>query len=693
MAKISFKLSDQRLNTGGTPGQLSAPMLGGGSGSGRGIHAPEIRPVQADAATLPSRQKNVPLIDPQVLHRTAGIMIDATMRFNDRVAETEAEDALLRANSAAADFFLGVDSEGKSIGYGSKMGKEAVDSYGEYSSGIDTIYEQHLPAGDLARAKYLNKAMQYRERARNVGADHRVKQQEVYEGGQRYARAQQVLDDFQTYGEAIFHPGPDGLSQFERALQGYPTVEEADKVRSGMYADIVGSMLAKADDVDATAELGKLTVIKNFNDRYSVLNSPFKRGDVENAINSSMVAAQKRQKYEYKENMAKLRAADNAQAPVAMFSSLQQGDMKGVFNTLEGLKRGYQAGEEDQYETDAGQAMKEMVRTGFFVGKKNTVQLEEQINTLSRLATEQGTPLSSHLEYAAKSALEELKGTERASKARDQRVAYNTVLLSGYDEDGNFDIEKAKKAAESANLDTNSRVKLQNRFVIEQRRKTTADLKKATTLQDIQFAAVKLDLESDGTDGRSVEEFQEEMEAKVALGDLTEKQALNATSAFVKTMRREEREGLADPDMKLIRGEVKALSRAGAFTGKTSDKPENVLLNKQAAARLIRNAEAWRRANPKADLQGWWTDRQKEMQETTFFGNPDPMDFSKQGIPSFENRPVQQTNEQTELEKKAFPLPSKAIERMKANGTYDTYLKASPKQQEQFFNKYVKGKF
>lgn len=697
MARISFKLSDQKLNTGGAPGQLSAPMLGGGSGSGRGINPPDIRAPQADPATLPNRQKNVPLIDPQVLNHTANVMIDATMRFADRQADAEAEDALLRANSAANDMFAGVDKDGNGIGYGHKIGKDAIDTYEDFSKGIDAVYEHYMPAGDLARSKYLNKAFQYRERARNAGADHRVKQQEVYEGGQRYARAQQLVEDFQTYGETVFQPGPDGLSQFEKALQGYKTPEEMDQVRSSLYKNIVNTMLAKVDDADATKELGKLKLVKDFNDRYSTFNSPLKRADVDTVINSGIVAAQKRMKYEYKENMAKLRASDLAQAPTAMFSSIQNGDMKGVLSTLDTMKRGYSQEDADQYETDAGQAMKEMVRTAFFVGNRNTAQIEEQLNALSSMATEQGTPLSPHLEYSAKVALEELKGTERAMKTRENKVAYNSVLLGAYDENGVFDIQKAKELAGKTNLDTMYKVKLQERLNLEQRRKATADLKRSTGVQDIQFAALKLGLEVDGTAGRTIEEFQEEMEAKVQLGEISEKQALSATSEFVKTVRREEKEGMSDPDLKLIREEIKGYAQAKMFTGKQSDNPENVLLNKQAAARLIRNVEAWRRANPKGDLQGYWSQQLEGMKKTSFFGSES---LSGQGIPTFENSqasrfqpqstPEEDNEQMAELEKTALPLPPDIVARLKSKGNYMKYLQYTPKQQQAFIDKYVK---
>jgi len=698
MARISFKLSDQRLNTGGSPGQLSAPQLGGGSGSGRGIHAPEIRAPQADAAVLPSRQKDVPLIDPQVLNHTANVLIDASMRFNDRQAEAEAEDALLRANSAANELFAGVDQDGNATGYGHKIGKDAIDTYEDFSKGIDATYEQFLPAGDLARSKYLNKAMQYRERARNAGADHRVKQQEVYEGGQRYARGQQLIEDFQTYGETVFQPGPDGLSQFEKALQGYKTPEEMEQVRSALYKNIVNTMLSKVDDVDATNELGKLKLVKDFNDRYATMNSPFKRAEVDTVINNGIVAAQRRQKSEYKENMAKVRAVDLANAPSQMFSAMSEGNMTGVLNTLQTMKRGYAVEDADNYVVDAGQAMQEMVQVAFDNGK-NTYQIEENLNVLDQKMTERGVENQEYLMSKAKRTLRSLQGTERAMKATGSKAAYNTVLNGAFDENGNFDVEKAKKLGEQANLETGYQVKLKRLIDTHVRRQRTAKLKVDTEVQKLNLGEINIALELEGTKGLETEEFIEEMNAQAELGRISELGANKAIMNFAKTKKREEREAIANPEVVAIRQKINGYVQAKLFTGKSSDSAENVLANKEVGIQLVRDLNSWVKSNPQGDVRAYWAQREKEMADTGWFGKGVD-NFSNHGLPTFKN-PAPETPQPAaavdsariaELEKKALPLPDahKAWLNSK-NGRYERYLNLPKEEQQKFINDFKGG--
>jgi len=191
----SFKLSTQRLNTGGQGGQLQAPMFSGAAAAS--FRAAKVNPNAGHVRFAPMP---VPQIQPDPTLESAISLADTFTKAAFRVREMEetstADQAVLGANNKFREAFYGTE---EAKGYGATQGQEAVESYSAFNDRMSGIMHGALGnMSDSVKAKALTRMNASRNAYLNKGAMHKASQLNVWNSNLQQAKAEAVKRDIIT---------------------------------------------------------------------------------------------------------------------------------------------------------------------------------------------------------------------------------------------------------------------------------------------------------------------------------------------------------------------------------------------------------------------------------------------------------------------------------------------------------------
>lgn len=170
MPSIQYQQSTQRLNTGGSPGQIQPSALNAGAAAG-------LRSVQIRGRDVVYEPYPIPDIVEDVtsksIQKLGATLTDAAVKFRDREDTAHANEVVLETDTAMKKL---------AVEFMSKNGKEATDAHSAYVAKLSSITDQQLnKLNPAARQKAALRIQSLHDTFAVEGAAHRVKQQQLRE--------------------------------------------------------------------------------------------------------------------------------------------------------------------------------------------------------------------------------------------------------------------------------------------------------------------------------------------------------------------------------------------------------------------------------------------------------------------------------------------------------------------------------
>lgn len=583
-----------RLQGGATPRGLD---VNGIRGVETTVKEPTLVARMIQARTLETPKQKVPLLRPEVVQAGLDHILDNAVRYADKQSELEANDALLRATKDADDLYLKVDEEGKSSGFKTLSGKDAATGYSEYESAIKSVFEKYTPESDAAKQKYLTKSFQYIERSRKAGADHAVKQQQVYQEGQNFVEFQRLISNANTYGaESVFSSGPNGEPpQFEQALRNYSNPEEEHKAREEAYKNIMEAELAKQRGMSPADFLNGVQSVASLNDKYRMFNTPQGNSVVMTKLDNLARAAVSQAKHEEREQAAENRARMKFEIPRVISAAVEEGKVQDVLVALDAVQRSSKDPNEGM--SMAGDIMANVIQERVHVDGKPVSLVAQEFGTIRERAEVVGKPLDPYIIKKTLSEIDKQYARERTAQKLAKAGNYETLMLEAEKagKDGRPSTEVLQKGLSEADLSAAQRERIMSR--IDRQRKTIAkeEDKSITAEQNKALEDIIKDLNLNNTKGLSRAEFQDKIDDLESKGVLKE-----GATQFITLMREYDKAlkdemGVTDPAFSAVKKEIQIMAKNMEFSTGNKKNQKNAEENSRKANELVEQMTRWRK--------------------------------------------------------------------------------------------------
>lgn len=209
MAKISWNLASGNIGASSTS-KMSPTILGNTKGMTQ-INPGAINP---NSAALQGTDAYVPkLLDnpiPNAVANTTNTLVAAAFKYNDRMDQIEADQAVLDYKSKSRGLFYGEEDEGGEFkgGFGTLEREAALNSFNGYRGSVDKTAEEALAGrSEGVKAKMVLRIQQERSAAQERGVNHNYKQLDLHEQNLRFQEKQDVLKDIELNGPTAFTNG------------------------------------------------------------------------------------------------------------------------------------------------------------------------------------------------------------------------------------------------------------------------------------------------------------------------------------------------------------------------------------------------------------------------------------------------------------------------------------------------------